>query len=59
MLYVVLFFLIFSLYLYVVLGGADYGVGIVELFSSEENQKITKKLCIGLWDLFGKQITSG
>ncbi|GAA4274993.1 cytochrome d ubiquinol oxidase subunit II [Aquimarina gracilis] len=33
----------FSLYLYVVLGGADYGAGIVELFSSEENQKITKK----------------
>ncbi|WP_281990584.1 cytochrome d ubiquinol oxidase subunit II [Aquimarina aggregata] len=43
MLYVVLFFLIFSLYLYVILGGADYGAGIVELFSSEENQKITKK----------------
>ncbi|MHA7060144.1 cytochrome d ubiquinol oxidase subunit II [Aquimarina sp. M1] len=43
MVYVVLFFLIFSLYLYVVLGGADYGAGIVELFSSEENQKITKK----------------
>ncbi|WP_062058674.1 cytochrome d ubiquinol oxidase subunit II [Aquimarina longa] len=43
MLYVVLFFLVFSLYLYVVLGGADYGAGIVELFSSEENQKITKK----------------
>jgi len=43
MLYVVLFFLIFSLYLYVVLGGADYGAGIVELFSSKENQKITKK----------------
>ncbi len=43
MLYVVLFFLMFSLYLYVVLGGADYGAGIVELFSSEENQKITKK----------------
>jgi len=43
MLYVVLFFLIFSLYLYVVLGGADYGAGILELFSSEENQKITKK----------------
>ncbi|SEM29946.1 cytochrome bd-I ubiquinol oxidase subunit 2 apoprotein [Aquimarina amphilecti] len=43
MLYVVLFFLMFSLYLYVVLGGADYGAGIVEMFSSEENQKITKK----------------
>ncbi|MFC5046348.1 cytochrome d ubiquinol oxidase subunit II [Aquimarina hainanensis] len=43
MLYVVLFFLFFALYLYVVLGGADYGAGIVELFSSVENQKITKK----------------
>lgn len=43
MLYVVLFFLIFSLYLYVVLGGADYGAGILELFSSRENQQITKK----------------
>ncbi len=43
MLYIVLFFLMFSLYLYVLLGGADYGAGIVELFSSEENQKITKK----------------
>lgn len=43
MLYVVLFFLVFSLYLYVVLGGADYGAGIVELFSSKENQQITKK----------------
>jgi len=27
----------------VVLGGADYGAGILELFSSEENQKITKR----------------
>lgn len=43
MLYIVLFFLVFSLYLYVVLGGADYGAGILELFSSRENQKITKK----------------
>ncbi|MBQ0735554.1 cytochrome d ubiquinol oxidase subunit II [Aquimarina celericrescens] len=43
MLYVVLFFLMFSLYLYILLGGADYGAGIVELFSSKENQKITKK----------------
>ncbi len=43
MLYIVLFFLVFSLYLYIVLGGADYGAGIVELFSSKENQRITKK----------------
>ena len=43
MLYVVLFFLVFSLFLYVLLGGADYGAGILELFSSKENQQLTKK----------------
>jgi cytochrome d ubiquinol oxidase subunit II len=43
MLYVVLFFLLVSLLLYVILAGADFGAGIVELFSSEQNQKITKK----------------
>ncbi|MFI1773578.1 cytochrome d ubiquinol oxidase subunit II [Thalassobellus citreus] len=43
MLYVVLFFLMFSLLLYVVLAGADFGAGIIELFSSEDNQIITKK----------------
>ncbi len=43
MLYVVLFFLMFSLLLYVVLAGADFGAGIIELFSSEHNQNITKK----------------
>lgn len=40
---VVLFFLSFSLLLYVLLAGADFGAGIVELFSSKENQSITKK----------------
>ena len=43
MLYVVLFFLMFSLLLYVVLAGADFGAGIIELFSSKNNQSITKK----------------
>ncbi|MDC1161973.1 cytochrome d ubiquinol oxidase subunit II [Tenacibaculum sp.] len=43
MLYIVLFFLMFSLLLYVILGGADYGAGIIELFSSKKNQAITKK----------------
>ncbi|WP_075343571.1 cytochrome d ubiquinol oxidase subunit II [Tenacibaculum agarivorans] len=43
MITVVLFFLAFSLLLYVLLGGADFGAGIIELFSSEDNQKITKK----------------
>jgi len=43
MIYVVLFFLGFSLLLYVLLAGADFGAGIVELFSSKKNQLITKK----------------
>lgn len=43
MIYVVLFFLAFSFLLYVLLAGADFGAGIVELFSSQENRKITKK----------------
>ena len=43
MLYVVLFFLAISLLLYVVLAGADFGSGIVELFSSKKNQEKTKK----------------
>lgn len=43
MLYVVLCFLIVSLLLYIIMAGADFGAGIVELFSSEQNQKITKK----------------
>ena len=43
MLYVVIFFLSFSLLLYVLLAGADFGAGIVELSSSKENQNITKK----------------
>ncbi|MDN3593756.1 cytochrome d ubiquinol oxidase subunit II [Zunongwangia endophytica] len=42
MLYVVLFFLFFSLLLYVLLGGADFGAGIVELFSSRENKKVNR-----------------
>jgi cytochrome d ubiquinol oxidase subunit II len=42
MLYVVLFFLLFSLLLYVLLGGADFGAGIVELFSSPRNKRTTR-----------------
>ncbi|WP_081212188.1 cytochrome d ubiquinol oxidase subunit II [Salegentibacter sediminis] len=42
MLYIVLFFLLFSLLLYVLLGGADFGAGIVELFSSRKNRKVTR-----------------
>ncbi|MEW4924169.1 cytochrome d ubiquinol oxidase subunit II [Algibacter sp. 2305UL17-15] len=43
MLYVVLFFLMVSLLLYVLLAGADFGAGIIELFSSKKNRQITKK----------------
>ena len=43
MLYVVLTFLLVSLLLYVILAGADFGAGIVELFSSHQNQLVTKK----------------
>lgn len=42
MLYVVLFFTFFSLFLYVLLGGADFGAGIVELFSSRANKKLNR-----------------
>lgn len=43
MLNVVLFFLFFSLFLYVLLAGADFGGGIIELFSSPKNQEKTKQ----------------
>ncbi|TYA71790.1 cytochrome d ubiquinol oxidase subunit II [Seonamhaeicola marinus] len=43
MLYVVLFFLAVSLLLYVLLAGADFGAGIVELFSSKTSRDLTKK----------------
>lgn len=39
MLYIVLFFTLFSFFLYVLLGGADFGAGIVELFSSSKNKR--------------------
>lgn len=48
MLYVVLFFLFFSFLLYVVLAGADFGAGIIELFSSKKNRKITKGTVYGV-----------
>ncbi len=42
MLYIVLFFTFFSLFLYVLLGGADFGAGIVELFSSKDNRQLNR-----------------
>ncbi|MBU2951686.1 cytochrome d ubiquinol oxidase subunit II [Tamlana agarivorans] len=43
MLNIVLFFLMVSLLLYVILAGADFGAGIVELFSTKKSQQLTKK----------------
>lgn len=43
MLYVVLLFLFLSVLFYLAFGGADFGVGIIELFSSRKNKKVTKK----------------
>ncbi len=42
MLYLVLFFTFFSFFLYVLLGGADFGAGIIELFSSKEDKRTTR-----------------
>lgn len=40
--YVVIAFLFLSILLYVVLGGADFGAGIIELFTSEKNKGRTR-----------------
>lgn len=42
MIYVVLFFLFFAILLYTVLGGADFGAGILETFSSKRNRQINR-----------------
>ncbi|SFH88961.1 cytochrome d ubiquinol oxidase subunit II [Halpernia frigidisoli] len=42
--YVVIIFLWVSIALYIVLGGADFGAGIVELFTNSKEQKLTKKI---------------
>lgn len=44
MLYVVLFFLFFAVLLYTLLGGADFGAGILESFSSKKNRKINRNV---------------
>jgi cytochrome d ubiquinol oxidase subunit II len=40
--YVVIAYLFLSILLYVVLGGADFGAGIIELFTSEKNKNRTR-----------------
>ena len=44
MLYVVIFFLLASVYLYCLLGGADFGAGIIELFTLNKNKEITRSV---------------
>ena len=43
MLYVVMIFLWTSILLYILLGGADFGAGIIELFTSEKNKGKTRQ----------------
>ncbi len=42
--YIVLFFLVVSLLFYLLFGGADFGAGILELFSRQKNRKATADL---------------
>ena len=44
MLYVVIGFLWVALLLYLLLGGADFGAGIIELFTSEDNKEKTRRI---------------
>ena len=44
MLYIVIIFLLVSVYLYCLLGGADFGAGIVELTARGESKERTKNL---------------
>jgi len=43
MLYVVIAFLFFAIVLYFLLGGADFGAGIIELFTSTQNRSRTRR----------------
>jgi cytochrome d ubiquinol oxidase subunit II len=43
MLYVVIAFLWMSVLLYLLLGGADFGAGIIELFTSKRNERLTRR----------------
>jgi len=43
MLHVVIIFLFFAILLYFLLGGADFGAGIIELFTSDNNKSRTRK----------------
>lgn len=42
MIYIVLTYLFLSVFFYLVFGGADFGVGIIEFYSGKKNKEITK-----------------
>jgi len=44
MLYVIIFFLFVSVYLYCLLGGADFGAGIIELTASSKSKERVRKM---------------
>lgn len=53
MLYVVIIFLLTSVYLYCLLGGADFGAGIIELFSrkgKEGTRELVSKAMAPIWE---------
>jgi cytochrome d ubiquinol oxidase subunit II len=41
--YVVITYLCLAILLYLLLGGADFGAGIIELFTSEKNRRVTRQ----------------
>lgn len=43
MLYVVIIYLWTAILLYLLLGGADFGAGIMELFTSKKNERLTRR----------------
>jgi len=43
MLYVVIIFLWTAILLYLLMGGADFGAGIIELFTSKKNERLTRR----------------
>ena len=43
MIYIVIIYLWVALLLYLLLGGADFGAGIIELFTTEDNKAKTVK----------------
>ena len=57
--YVVIAFLCLAILLYFLLGGADFGAGIIEMFTSPNISNAQERLCTMLLDLYGKRITCG